>query len=122
MAKEMNILIVEPGKLPREATIDGSLKSMQDVVGGYIQALYPFDREDTALVCNDEGKLLNLPPNRPLKDDTGKVYDIVCGTFFVVGVRGDSFCSLTKEQIDLYRKTFSRELILTKPKKHGRGR
>ncbi len=122
MTKEINILIVEPGKLPRDTTIDGSLKSMQDVVGGYIQAIYPFDKEDAALICNDEGKLLNLPPNRPLRDDTGKVYDIVCGTFFLVGVRGDNFCSLTKEQCNLYKEKFSHKLILTKPKKHGRGR
>ncbi len=118
----MSVLIVELGKPPREATIDDTLQSMQDIVGGYIQALYPFDNADAALVCNDEGKLMGLQPNRPLRDDTGKVYDIVCGTFFMVGVRGDSFCSLSKDQIDLYRKTFSRELILTKSKKHGRGR
>ena len=33
-------------------------------------------------VCNDEGKLLGLTPNRLLKDAKGEPYDMVCGTFF----------------------------------------
>ena len=39
----MKILIIEPGKHPREAEIDGSLESMQKTVGGYLQAIYPFE-------------------------------------------------------------------------------
>ena len=37
--KAMHILIVEPGKHPRETDIDGSLESMQKTVDGYIQAI-----------------------------------------------------------------------------------
>lgn len=67
----MKILIVEPGGKPRPAEIEGGLASMQKVVDGVIQALYPF-REPVALICNDEGKLLHLPLNRPLyHPDTG---------------------------------------------------
>lgn len=32
----MNVLIIEPGKVPREAEIGSGLKAMQDIVGGYI--------------------------------------------------------------------------------------
>ena len=52
----MKILIVEPRKRPREAEIDGSLESMQKTVGGYLQAIYPFE-DEIALVCDDESKL-----------------------------------------------------------------
>ena len=62
----MRILLVEPGKTPVLKEIDGSLKSMQEIVGGTIQVLYPF-AEPVALVCNDEGKLLGLPLNRALR-------------------------------------------------------
>ena len=55
----MRILLVEPGKRPVLKEIDGSLKSMQEIVGGTIQAIYPFE-EPVALICNDEGKLLGL--------------------------------------------------------------
>ena len=43
----MNILLLEPGKRPR------SLQSMQQVVDGPIQAVYPF-AEPVALICNEE--------------------------------------------------------------------
>ena len=104
----MRVLIIEPERRPEVREIDGSLKSMQGVVGGLIQALNPFDEPGLALVCNDEGKLLNLPANRGLRDETGQIYDIVCGTFFICGAPADSdhFTSLTPEQIERYRKRF----------------
>ena len=103
----MRILVVEPERRPEVREIDGSLESMQKVVGGWIQALYPFD-EPLALVCNDEGKLMNLPANRGLRDEDGQIYDIVVGTFFLCGAPADSdhFTSLTPEQIERYRKRF----------------
>ena len=78
----MKILVVEPMKTPTVQEIDGSLRSMQELVGGTIQAVYPFD-DPVALVCNDEGKLLGLPWNRALTDDHGVPYDIVCGHFLL---------------------------------------
>jgi len=41
--KTIRILIVEPGKRPRPATIPHTLHELQKVVGGYIQAIYPWD-------------------------------------------------------------------------------
>ena len=104
----MRVLVVEPERRPEIREIDGSLKSMQGVVGGLIQALNPFDDPGLALVCNDEGKLLNLPANRGLRDKNGQIYDIVCGTFFICGAPADSdhFTSLTPEQIERYRERF----------------
>lgn len=55
----MKVLLVEPGKVPRPAEIDPSLKSMQRTVGRCIQAIYPFE-EPAALICNEEGKLCGL--------------------------------------------------------------
>ena len=103
----MRILIIEPERRPEVREIDGSLKSMQDVVGGWIQALFPFD-ESVALVCHDEGKLMNLPANWGLRDEAGQIYDIVCGTFFICGAPADCdhFTSLTLEQIERYRDRF----------------
>lgn len=111
----MRVLIVEPGKAPYEKEIPPTLEAMQKIVGGTIQAIYPFE-EPVALICNDEGKLLELPPNRVLRDEeTGKVYDILCGTFFLCSVPLDSehFESLTGEQLEKYKRRFQRiELFL----------
>ena len=60
-------------------------------------------------VCNDEGKLLNLPLNRALRDSTGCVYDIVAGTFFLCAAPADkdNFASLTEEQARTCLKRFA---------------
>ena len=79
----MKILFVEPGKEAQPAEIQGDLKEMQAIVGGQIQALYPWE-DPVALICNDEGKLLRLPLNRALED-----YDMIAGNFFICGVEGD---------------------------------
>ena len=67
-------------------------------------------------VCNEEGKLLSLPMNRALTDESGVPYDIVCGTFFVVGIGDEDFTSLTEQQIEKYQDKYSNEMILSVPK------
>lgn len=104
----MQVVIVEPEKKPFVQNIDDTLTSMQQIVGGTIQAVYPFE-EPVALICNDEGKLLNLPLNRALRDSNGAIYDIVAGTFFLCAAPADSdrFEGLTDEQAQAYSERFS---------------
>jgi len=45
-------LIVELGKAPYAADIPAGLESLQNLVGGLIQALYPFD-DSAAVIAND---------------------------------------------------------------------
>lgn len=58
------------------------LHEMQQMVGGPIQALYPWE-EPVAIVCNDEGKNMGLPLNRVLEN-----YDIIAGAFFCLWYSG----------------------------------
>ena len=105
----MKVLLVEPNADPRAIEIDGSLASMQSLVGGLIEAIYPFS-DPIALICNDEGKLTGLPQNRPLKHpETGEIYDIVCGPFFLCSAPPDSenFESLPDDLIEKYSKVFA---------------
>ncbi len=96
----MQVLLVEPGKEARPFEMQDALKAMQTAVGGLIQALYPWE-DNAALVCNDEGKIIGLPLNRALED-----YDVIAGTFFVCGTKGDGFCSLSNEQMEKYKAMF----------------
>lgn len=104
----MQVVIVEPEKKPFVQNIDDTLTSMQQIVGGTIQAVYPFE-EPVALICNDEEKLLNLPPNRALRDSNGAIYGIVAGTFFLCAapVDSDRFECLTDEQVQIYLERFA---------------
>ena len=97
----MIVLKVEPEKAPKRIEISGDLESMQQIVGGSIQAIYPFE-EPIALICNEEGKLDGLPLNRALRDEDGKIYDVITGTFFLCGAPSEekSFTSLTENQLE----------------------
>ena len=53
----MKVLFIQPLKTPKTVEIDGSLESMQKLVGGYIESIYPFEDGEICLVCNEEGKL-----------------------------------------------------------------
>ena len=111
----MKVLVVEPLKECYTKEING-LKEMQALVGGYIQAVYPFE-DPVAVVCNEEGKNLGLPFNRPLLDEHGLPYDFICGTFFVAGLGAEDFASLTDEQIQKYKAMFDSVMVISAPKK-----
>ena len=96
----MKVLIVEPGKYPREATIEHTLEAEQAVVGGTIEAVYPW-RDSACIVCNDNGIAENLPLNRMLGD-----YDIIHGTFFICGLTRDDFTDLTPQQMKHYEEMY----------------
>ena len=78
----MQILVVEPERRPEVREINDSLEEMQGIVGGFIQPICPFE-DSVALVCNEEGKFMDLPANRGLRDKNGQLCDIVFGTFFL---------------------------------------
>ena len=97
----MTVLVVEPLKPAYLKTISGDLKSLQKEVGGLNDATYPFE-DRVAVVLNDKGKLDCLMPNRGLYDNDGNLYDIVAGTFLVVGLEEENFCSLNEEMAAKY--------------------
>ena len=72
----MKILVIEPMKEPYVKEIESGLESMQKIVGGLIQAIYPFDHPEIALICNEEGKLNRLMLNRALLDEKGNIVDL----------------------------------------------
>ena len=101
----MNVLMVEPGKAPYETQIGDDLQSMQAVVGGYIQAVYPFE-QPVALVCRESGKLDGLTLNRALCDADGDIYDIVAGNFFIVGLGESDFIDFPHELAERFAEQF----------------
>ncbi|MCX8075235.1 MAG: DUF3846 domain-containing protein [Clostridia bacterium] len=96
----LKILVKDPGKNPEVKKIRKQLKSMQDIVGGYIE-IVPY--KEAIIVCNEEGKLNNLEPNVNLDKD------YIAGSFFIVGddEKNGDFKSLTDEQIERFKKEFS---------------
>lgn len=101
----IQVVLCEPMKKARITTIRNTLETLQQIVGGYIEAVYPFD-DPVAIICNEEGKINGMELNRALRDENGKVYDILAGPFLIVGLGEESFASLAPEHLEKYRKLF----------------
>lgn len=102
-SNKIRVVIVEPGNEPKEKGISNTLEELQNIVGGYIEAI-PLHNEigsDLNIVCNEEGKLLGLPLNRALDSD------ILCGTFIVVKSDEDNFVSLTDDEVKNVKDRFA---------------
>ena len=115
-AKEITVLMVEPGKHPKVTTLKDDLDSLQKSVsiGADYQGLIEFVRlgNGDCIMCNEEGKLIGLEGNRRFGDD------IFTGVFYVMSETADGdLKSLSDDKIKLYSErfwepeTFSREDI-----------
>ena len=110
---KIRVLVVEPEKRPYVKEIGADLASLQHEVGGYIQAVYPF-AEPVGIICDEEGKLKGSTLNRALRDSEGHIYDILAGTFLVVGLGEEDFDSLTDEHIQQFSEHFKTPELFVK--------
>lgn len=107
-AGKLSVLLVEPNQYPKMIEIDDTLEAMQEVVGGDIEEYMPFE-DDVAIICNEEGKVQGLPPNRAIYGESSReMQDIICGKFFIVHAPFDSekFQSLPPDLAEKYREKF----------------
>lgn len=103
MAKEINILVVEPGKPPRPARARNTLETFTEIVGGPVEAgcylpqrVMPISRE--------RGSAAGLPPNRISSRDG----EYIPGTFLLCGFTDNRFVSLTPMQQAEFQKKFAK--------------
>ena len=97
---KIRVLKIEPGQAPQVKEIQNDLASLQAEVGGLIECIsFP---NGCVAVCNEEGKLNGMPPNRRLGAD------IICGPFFICDTtRNGNFTSLGKSKIAEYSQLFA---------------
>ena len=105
MAENIRVLLVEPGEKPRLVTVEHTLEHLQALVGGFIQAVYPWE-DPVALVCDDEGLFKGYPFNRMLVDKDGNPCDAVKGAFFICGLGREDFDSISDELATKYTELF----------------
>ncbi len=107
MQRKLRALLVKENELPVEVEIPNTLSSLQKQVEGLIEYYYMPDIEDAVIICNEEGKINGMGPNR----EVGR--DIIFGPFLIVGddaELGESR-SLTDEQISKFKDMFNEKSI-----------
>ena len=102
----IRVLFVEPMEKPKLINIGHTLESLQKLVGGNIEALYPWDDEVAVISC-DEAKMNGSLANRCLEDDDNNVYDIICGNFLITGLTDTDFGSISDEMAEKYTAKFA---------------
>lgn len=89
----MRIVIKKAGQNPEVKEIQGTLENLKEIVGGYIECI-DFGFANILMVCNEEGKLLRLPPNFLYMGD------IIVGDVFFCSGGEEDFESLTDDQVE----------------------
>ena len=107
--EKIKVLALLPMELPKEIELDNTLEAMQNFVGGLIECITLSDTgSEVTLVCNDEGKLLGLPLNRPLWDGA----DVLAGPGFLAGCDNEgNLTSLPQSAMDFYKEKFRAFII-----------
>ena len=101
----IRVVYCETGKVARVIEIGTELADLQRAVGGLIEPYYPFE-EPVCIVCNDEGKFNGMRPNRAVRNEDGRIEDIIFGPFFICDCSTENFGSLTEEQLKRYSEQF----------------
>ena len=104
MKQKMDILIVEPGKVPRPAALpDNTLEAVEAVLGGAAQVGCFLPQRVLLVSREDTG---GLAPNRCMPGGKG----FVSGTFLLCGIpeEGCLFDSLTPGQQKEFQELFAR--------------
>ena len=109
---EIKVLKVEPGKAPEMVTLTNTLEDLQKAVSigaDYVGLIEIVDLDSkTCILCNEEGKLIGLEPNRIL----GR--DILCGVFYVYGQdRCGNLTSLKDDKLEFYKDYFAKRVIIS---------
>lgn len=101
--KKIIVLHVSVEQEPQIVTIDGSLESMQALVGGWLEHVQLDDGLD--LYCNEEGRLRNLPLNLRRENPIGNTLN---GDFFLCRSDQDGEAiSLTPQDIKFLQQRFA---------------
>jgi hypothetical protein len=91
MKLTIRVAIFRPGAEVTFEDLRNELEPMQKLVGGYVEFVHLSPL--LGLICNEEGKLMDLPVNRYLATIHG-IVDDVRGTFFVTRSRQGNFIGI----------------------------
>ena len=86
---QIRVVMCPADRAPYVTNISNTLENFQQIVGGYIEAV-PFAAH-TVIICNEEGRLRDLPRCKSL------CFDSFCGDCFIAGTSGEGFTDLSED-------------------------
>ena len=95
MSKKIKCIVKRPDEQFGHVTwVSASLENLQKTVGGYIEAVM-LDN-GVVLICNEEGKLRDMPYNFTLRRIHGiiPIHNPIFGTVIVCGASGDELADI----------------------------
>ena len=101
--EKIKVVLLQPGKIAKVTEIDSTYEAMKEIVGGGIDV---YQLDSRVVIHNRDGKNDGLDYCRAMRDEDGRVVDIIAGTCFVCGTNGDEFISLTEEEAAETKKEF----------------
>lgn len=100
----MKAILIDICRKVREIEIENTLEALQARVGGDIEAVHLND--DLVAICNEDGKLEELPPVALLvSPDGGIAYDALCGPVVVCRAEDDEFAGIQPGDEKLMRRS-----------------
>lgn len=103
----IRVVLLEPHQMAKTVEVKNTLEGLQELVKGDIEPFYPFE-EEICFICNDEGKINGMEPNRAIYDEDHNMIDVLFGPGFICSCSGENFGSLSDEQIEKYTEMFKR--------------
>lgn len=96
----MKILVKEPNKKPYAKEIENTLEGIHSIIDGFFEIIRIPNLPGLCCVCDDEGKLKDLPYNFTLYND-----DIV-GTVFFVNEEHADFKDINDGYVEILKGLF----------------
>lgn len=94
MEEKIKVIYCPANSAPVEKVISNTLKAMQELVGGNIEAHGA--TTGTALICNEEGRILGMPENMSAP------FAGLCGDVFLCGTDGEDFASIADDEVSFW--------------------
>lgn len=88
MKIQVVMMPADPARKAYVTNIEDSLKNMQRIVGGMIEAVTI--ATDAVIIVNEEGRINGMPLN-------ANCPFCIYGDAFLVGVKGEEFCSVSDD-------------------------
>ena len=104
---KIRVIVCRTDERAEVVEIEDKLETMQEIVGGLIQEYMPWE-DEVALIVNEEGKVSGLPLNRGIRNQNGRVQDVIAGDFFIcyAPIESERFLSMPPDLEKKYLEMF----------------